>query len=119
MKANELRIGNLIQWISTGNIEEVKDIVTYDKRQANVNNVSISDCIGIELNEEWLIKLSFQKIIEYEKELMTVEPDWNDFGKQDFYVYYNGVFVNQYKYVHELQNLYFIITGVELQLTAP
>ena len=59
MKANELRIGNLIKWISSGDIEVVEDIDT-TKRYHNVNHVNISDAVGIELTEEWLLKSGFK-----------------------------------------------------------
>lgn len=118
MNANELRIGNLIQWISTGKVEEVKDIATYDKRQANINNVSISDCKGIELTEEWLIKFGFIKRrvanMWYEYMLNYVVLDKRD--GTDFDIYFSSLHQTEIKYVHQLQNLYFCLTGEELKI---
>jgi len=125
MKVNELRVGNLIQWRSTGNIEEVKDIVTYDKKQASINNVNISDCLSIPLTEEWLLKLGFEKSgIGY-----TNDP----LGLGGFTIYLPDVVYPNGKViwncwtildampssVHSLQNLYCALTGEELTLNNP
>lgn len=128
MKASELRIGNLIQWVSSGNIEIIKDIVTsLDKRECNVNNVSISDCTPIPITEEWLLKFGIKK------------AEWNQFVFELFADSPNSHFetakvgdvwqfnkrrgmddmpINlcKYKYVHQLQNLYFALTGEELTI---
>jgi hypothetical protein len=58
MKASELRIGNLISWISSGNIEKVMKIdINY------VNDVIESDLNPIELTPEWLLKFGFNSIV--------------------------------------------------------
>lgn len=123
MNANELRIGNLIKYISTGKIEEVKDIITYDKRQANINNVNISDCEPIELTEEWLIKFGFQYGFGKTEKLYLSIPCI------EFYLWGNKIdnfssctlIINKsneitIKYVHQLQNLYFALTETELTI---
>jgi len=120
MTAIELRIGNLIQWISTGNTDVVKDIVTLDKREANVNNVSISDCIGIELTRDWLLKFGFvYRGIYYHfpnNDIFKLEQYKN---KNSFWLRHGSESIDctRINHVHQLQNLYFALTSEELQLT--
>ena len=137
MKANELRIGNLIKWISTGSIEKVMDIVTYDKNEDNVNNVNISDCTAIQLTEEWLIMFGFEEWKtegEFKHKFIVSEDDIyelyiytacdNDWVIQLYNIYdVNNKDDHTYialpitcKYVHQLQNLYFALTGEELTI---
>lgn len=119
MTENELRIGNLIQWISTGNIDVVIDIVTFDKRKANINNISISDCSGIEITEEWLLKFGFvYRGIYYHfpnNDIFKLEQYKN---KNSFWLRHGSESIDctRINYVHQLQNLYFALTGEELLL---
>lgn len=122
MKVNELRIGNLIRWISTGDIEEVKEIETIKRKNGNINNVSIYDCVGIELSEEWMVKFGFEVGTDLFQDFKEYEKLF-DIGKSitlsHEFECYNGIYSQKLNYVHQLQNLYFALTGVELQQTAP
>lgn len=67
---------------------------------------------GIELTEEWLFKLGFinDKVLEFYR---------NDFTDSTIIIDYNFICLLGYShvklnYVHELQNLYFALTGSEL-----
>lgn len=128
MKVNELRIGNLIQWKSTGNIEIVRDIFTVGKNRCKVNSVSISDIIEIPLTEEILIKAGFEKY-----KWMWKEDEYFNFNKtyNSTYTFSIEIFNNEatweyrwdrhnfdihLKYVHQLQNLYFALTGKEIEI---
>lgn len=111
MKAQELRIGNYynhnreIKQVTPSTIEEVWN----EQREW---------CKPIPLTEEWLLKLGF-----YENR--TGNPSWQldvnlDFciwGRpgRGFNVYVNSDEIgNPILYVHQLQNLYFALTGCEL-----
>jgi hypothetical protein len=116
MKASELRIGNLISWISSGNIEKVMKIdINY------VNIVSESDLKPIELTSEWLLKFEFNSIVSKKRNFCI---DWSVKDKFEiteihfnYFIYYvkneEPIYVTN---VHQLQNLYFAITGKELKL---
>jgi len=119
MKAEELRIGNLIQikenfefrieciigiyfhQVLTSGSQEI--LLTYDK------------ILPIPLTEEWCEKLGFIK----NKTFTGVE-----FQYKNFIVYDNGICVedthrhffklSEIKYVHQLQNLFFALTGKEI-----
>ncbi len=113
MKANELRIGN---WImeSDGRIEPVWEIeaILVDN-EMSVNDCPVSTIHPIPLTEEWLLRFAFYFI---HGAYMT---------SGDMYLTYsslNGWFINgnekiEIEYVHQLQNLYFALTGEELTLT--
>lgn len=115
MKANELRIGNYIVWDSTGEVEIVKDIVTHGRKYHNINNVNIKDAKPIPLTEEWLVRFGFKYYgywkywqIKCENRL-KIYPWKNGFD-------YRGTHHFEIKHVHQLQNLYFALTGEELIL---
>ncbi len=116
MKASELRIGNLISWISSGNIEKVIKIdINY------INDVSESDLNPIQLTSEWLLKFEFNSIVSKKRNYCI---DWSVKDKFEIteihfnaFVYYGKneepIYVTS---VNKLQNLYFALTGKELKL---
>lgn len=68
------------------------------------------------LNGEWLEKLGFDKI-ENETHKVRVGLDGDDFIKNQMTYQFNRQFVCKVKYVHELQNLHYSLTGVMLSLS--
>lgn len=128
IKANELRIGN---WVSSkchnGLNTEIFAIRSSELIGLGANplaNYSLEEIEPIPLTEEWLLKFGF------------LYNGWNwDFqsfrfhaqGKNDRGEFYNtefGIrknkdfFIISFKiqYVHQLQNLYFALTGEELTI---
>ena len=114
MKASELRIGN---WIKDGNDFEQ---VTID----HLNCLSSGRCEfdEIPLTEEWLLKFGFEK----ENSLYVIDKDkYHTFSilvggisfpfikSNDKVIRENFSFYG-IKYVHQLQNLYFALTGEEI-----
>ena len=123
LSAKDLRIGNIIQKngkIHYTNIFTIRDI----------KNLSIDDTDNFEpipLTEEWLLKAGFN----YKNYHPTTIGSTNVFGsglyisqmisngfslvfqtdKKNFYFEFSDRYIN---YVHELQNLYFSLTGSEL-----
>jgi len=130
MTANELRIGNIISWKSTKNIDTVYDIniPVIRKRVARINHVSINDCEPVLLTKEWLIRFGLKEVYKY-KEAQNNLSRWGfgeyserpEFSANDFsfdssdneiVILHNLHF--KIKYVHELQNLIFALTKKEL-----
>ena len=106
MKANELRIGN---WVSNGEIEfqiTSKDIYHRDVR------VYGSFIKGIPITPEWLERVGFVSKPNNLFILGKIELRYYR-GRSDVLV--RGINVS-YKYVHQLQNLYFALTGEELEI---
>lgn len=126
MKASELRIGNYVldeRCVA----DAIRGILPDELHLGNSNSVNIiplSEVKPIPLTEEWLLKFGFEKgtdffLGEYRKGYYThgnlevnlddqfsptiVDPEYNvhDIG-------------NRCEYVHQLQNLYFALTGEEL-----
>jgi hypothetical protein len=104
MKANELRLGNLV--LNGGsNIKDItpQTISDFDNKLIVLNPIL--------LTEEWLIKLGFIKHVN--------QSIWYTLNKVDVW-FFDGKYVNdidvEINFVHELQNLYFALTNEELQI---
>jgi hypothetical protein len=108
MKATELRIGNLV-WedyggeyevlmISPNYVDLVKPFLSLSGRY-DINSLK-----PIPLTEEWLLKLGFVWV----EDIKILKGYLDD--------YIDGNSNTQLKYVHQLQNLYFALTGEELTL---
>ena len=107
MKAHELRIGNYAIFGNNANstIEEIVAINNTDwfyegkkywLETKNLEGELLKDFRPIPLTEEWLLKFGFER---------TYNSQFRYFGH---YI--------KIKYVHELQNLYFALTGQELTI---
>jgi len=116
MKATELRLGNLVLY----NNEQTHIINGYDIADLDIDPIEDS-FTPIPLTEEWLLKFGFEK------------NDWKEIGKLFYYGWAKDSFLIEstrdntffcldgkpetvIKYVHQLQNLYFALTGEELKI---
>ena len=102
MKSNELRIGNYIQF-SSGTMYNV-DIIYEDYTM-------LKNWFEISLNNELFSMLGFifdEEESVFQKKDIRIELVDGDF----IFNYFYGL--KYIKYVHELQNLYFALTGREL-----
>jgi hypothetical protein len=121
MKASELRIGNLVD---LGNrIAKVIEInhlacVVVDLEETQDTIEDYERTKPIPLTEEWLLKFGFE---------LDIEDDGYSKGKYKasvsdegciFFIYdsYYPIEICEFKYIHQLQNLYFALTGEELIL---
>jgi hypothetical protein len=100
MKPNELRIWN---WVET--FEGVIQIQNgWEIDEGN-------ECQPIPLTEEWLEKFGFEySDLNGDSGLWKIPP-FQIYGKYNQFIYDYRLDVN---YVHQLQNLYFALTGQEL-----
>jgi hypothetical protein len=123
MKAEELRLGNLVSNMNPRHNDSILTIESIgDNHEVNVfyRKYLLSELEPIPLNEEWLIKFGFEFHINancqnfyYAKDAFICIRADEDF---EWFRYYNGDFYHELKYVHQLQNLYFALTGEELTL---
>jgi len=133
MKATELRIGNLVNLydfpVKILNIEtycELGDNFTFKKKNGEVVKWSVSEIEGIQLTVEWLEKAGFelksnlfQKNPDNRRVVAIIKNPKND-GYSLFYAFADETgkgyhtFLRKVNYVHELQNLWFSLTGEEL-----
>ena len=104
MKANELRIGN---WF-----------IEYEEpQQFDGDFYHLSDIKPIPLTREWLLKFGFTQInnrFTLENFRFHIEKPCNYHG---FLFCENHIVItDKIKHVHQLQNLYFALTGEELTI---
>ena len=137
MTANELRIGNYLYYHIVDNLDERKEWNEINAVDAE-DILDISDGRGedlgpIPLTEEWLIKFGFIKnhkaFVTYERVLdyntsLTLFKDHED-GVYSMVVIltqqldeedYQEIVLENTSFVHQLQNLYFALTGKELKI---
>lgn len=140
MKANELRIGNLVL-TCTPNMEimiphlksEVQALTMFGEAlfchtpQHEGFKMHYNHIMGIELTEEWLMKSGFNnyrgvyRLQLYNSDhflrghivkgaLSCALDEYDVIGDRE------SVSLIRIKYVHQLQNLYFALTGTELEI---
>ena len=128
MKAEELRIGNLIFWDIPEKLNTIHEVIGIRNKKPQTIPIplgeSIEDYKPIPLTEEWLKMFGANCI---------GAKGWNfiSVNKADTsYIYFNpngiGLAIDngttenaievEIKYVHQLQNLYFALTNTELTI---
>lgn len=140
MKPNELRIGNLVlipEMHSPIKIpvcqKQVKGITKFGELDFTEPQypeplvVPAKLCCGIDLTEEWLLKFGFEVVYNSD---ITKRYDLTIDERFDFLInkhdeklsgirFKGNTFYQEVKSVHQLQNLYFALTGNELKTTEP
>jgi hypothetical protein len=126
LKANELRIGNLVKY---DNCVKVIDVINDSKNIVEFEDgdtvYAVFHCQPIPLTEEWLLKFGF---VEHE----SVAGFELSFGRQSFIVanaqdddflllYRSDVGCNYHdlcfvETIHSLQNIIYSLTGEELEV---
>lgn len=141
MDARELRIGNYVSINNPRFFEEIKNIPLRVKSITELPDfisVGIHHFIGedyhdyhqkncfvepISLTEEWLLKFGFEKHHkEYYNDVMMLNPIKSSNNEYEIYFFpaalgsaSRGRFQRLY-FVHQIQNLYFALTGEELTI---
>jgi hypothetical protein len=118
MKANDLRIGNLVNTVLTNEIYAV-DLwalsVIKGGNYQNSHDTNTKVFKPIELTKEWLLKFGFKQILE--RVYIKNYHYGYEFGITNIFIIKNDNCFMRYKhiqYVHQLQNLYFALTNEEL-----
>ena len=113
MKANELRIGNLI--LLDGVNELYLDGIGEDEVHSSEGGyLEVERIEGIPLTEEWLLKFGFIKCLPGGSLFMLDGFSVYVFGSEGMYEGRNHIKI---EYVHQLQNLYFALMDDELTLS--
>lgn len=123
IKASELRIGNLFtdklrRIHSVKGIHEDCIVIEYLRGVTDADNgwptksISFEDAQAIPLTIEWLRKFGFEGPIILRKKY--IELEYGNFSK--CWQYRNGEVLYDILHVHQLQNLYFAMTGEELMI---
>jgi len=109
MKAQELRVDNWV-WLSS----HKKHVGQVDLGFVQLN---LDLFTPIELTEEWLLKFAFEKIDDYTYEHVDEDYWIWTLGHYSFNDSTYSIQIGKdLKYVHQLQNLYYALTGKELNI---
>ena len=113
MKASELRIGN---WVKRNGLVVQCDYMS----AANCHAVPIQ-YEPIPITEEWLVRFGFERVNQQypHKKIYRLNKFYIKFDIKDSFFYWAVYGANTdytIELVHQLQNLYFALTGEELEL---
>ena len=125
MEAKELRIGNWVKY------KDGRQVIKIDLGDfCYIERQGTEDYKPIPLTEEWLLKFGFEKGFEGHEDTDFSKENFNmlsDYGGQGITIskdknikpfMYCGYYNNEIgcEFVHQLQNLYFALTGEELEI---
>lgn len=127
MKAEELRIGNIVGDYNGDDSKWFKVTPTNIKVEQKANKQDFNRYRPIPISEEWLLKLGFthnrmDNLLWKSMPFNIGEIHYEKKSYGNVFVLYgssSSVFVpNDIEYVHQLQNLYHSLTGKELEITS-
>lgn len=126
MKAQELRIGNFCAWgyldktiypERLGTIWNITNKSVLVKTKTHKHTVGIDRVMPIPLTEEWLLKFGLIKVKNIDEDSIWMFNDINfTYETERCLVILDRYIISVCKYVHQLQNLYFALTGEELTI---
>lgn len=133
MKANELRVGNYVDYIG-----EVVTIIGVTAEHPFINRITIDyleyeEILPIPLTEEILLKCGFEECTDYyfDGKSMFFYDIHKSLENSEFYIYFNennkiclSIMEEEdiiskslnIQHLHQLQNLYFALTNEELTI---
>jgi hypothetical protein len=114
MKSTELRLGNLV--MRELEVISINSLSIAVNDWGRTNNLRTQDFTPIPLTEEWLVKFGFDK--KGYKDGLSIILE-NKLGYKNGRTYFKSwcILESQPKYAHSLQNLYFALTGQELEIS--
>lgn len=130
MNTKELRIKNLVSVENRAGGQSPTEILSIRPSGVTCHNYNLEensqllyeiDCDCEEINpipltEEWLLKFGFLRDgAYYSHQNLNILAARAKIGGGEVFVMPNNKFANELKYVHQLQNLYFVLTGEELK----
>lgn len=137
MKVSELRIGNLVFIsaeiilsksnivIPNGKLIKVETIYEdginndeFDHDHSYIRKFDIKKTLGIPITEEWLLRMGFKERYSKSHQIEIKYDFLKLYNSNGDYIYDIGsnTGVNTIHYLHQLQNLYFALTGEELEI---
>jgi len=129
MNASDLRINNFVECFRMGGHRELVVITTISKHKdcddyllsgSYFPFMTLNQCEPIPLTEEWLLKLGFIKSplndTDFETEYLYQLNNPMIILNEERGFFFVDACNKQLEYVHQLQNLYFALTGEELGL---
>ena len=117
IQANELRIGGWYSHNDNYNIQRYKGPFRWQREDWAIEAdclLFLDDISPIPITEEWLLKFGFEKNLYWRKDWLQIQQSENEFSIYISDDYMGQEYGEPFKYVHQLQNLYFALTGAEL-----
>jgi len=120
MKAEQLRIGNLVNEGVVTELRQNSARVKYNLKGEVAQSLVFYDYLEpIPITEEWLVKFGFElndrAILGVSYKIKGAALEVIKFDVDDYYtVYFKDVEMVKIRYVHQLQNLIFSVLGQEL-----
>jgi hypothetical protein len=124
MKANELRIGNLVMYSNNSSIFTVSGLHVFGMDcfdDIEETYIEYDQFEGIPLTEEWILKFGFEvnRQTKEDNNIWRCSCTEGYFEVEQiigFFLLDNHCYGTQIKYVHQLQNLYFALINEELTI---
>ncbi len=121
VQANELMIGNLVNLVSLdGDVLEI-EIMASDIEFCDENENDFNICYKpILITGEWLLKFGFKHALSGMEKfpLKTINRMKADsLTEYELCIGVENLWLTKIKYIHQLQNLYYALTGEELTLS--
>jgi hypothetical protein len=117
IKANDLRIGNLVRNNLSGEILKACDVLCDGINTDKIEGLNYGFIEPIPLTEEWLLKFGFKEIIVdswYSK--LAENKNTINISKSGLVAINDDKPIRAIEYVNQLQNIYFALTGEELTI---
>lgn len=126
----ELRIGNIIQFANTIQVVDAIDQEGFLNCVVLHSDRHVKEFESVPLTEEWLLRFGFEitdQPTPYNQRFFwelgpigiaqeLIEKPTLELIKGAFRFWYSDDYSLEVKYVHQLQNLYFALTGTELTI---
>jgi hypothetical protein len=119
-QTNELRIGNYLT--NKGGLVLARvcairqDGITCNHLDEKTQLEENQTYCPIDLKEDWFLRFGFDKGIYWRKDWLQIQQSGNEFTLYIPDDYVGQEYGEPFKYVHQLQNLFFALTKTELTL---
>lgn len=130
IQASDLRIGNLV-----GDADYIANAAEYDEitvlivngdentiSSAYADTISCDELYGIPLTKEWLERCGrkCENGNGWEYQIQVGALKWYFRWNTEWYSEVGGIYIDsRVQYIHQLQNLYFALTGKEIEIKEP
>lgn len=124
MKTNELRLGNWVEFEDGGFPMQVVAIyddsicLDFEGNNGDVWEEDGKDIAGIQLTDEILLGCSdiIKKIGYFVFGVLNKNMELQPIRGGGYNLFFAGRYIHPIRFVHELQNIYFALTGEELMI---